>query len=213
MEAIAEFFRSIIRFFLGLFGKAELVAESVPITDLMNPDNWIIGPITSDGKNYSVNMPLHPSHEDGWSFYFPLAPGEVDYVTAPIYTPVVGKALRIEFELKGDATIIPSETGGEPRLRLHMQRQGDDWSGQNGYEQYRVWSKDYIVLKPGTHWLEVPLTNENWICVYGDAKEVPAVMAECANIGFTFGGQFAGHGNYINQGSMKFILKNFQIIQ
>lgn len=169
----------------------------------MDPLTWTIGPIIN-GQNYSRGMLLRPTANPGggWYFEFPQADG-VHYVTrAP--TEVGRRSVRMVFEIQGDATF--KEVAGDcPGLvRLYIQRRGDNWSWNRA--SYRFWSRP-LELKPGKHEMGYVFAPELWTNVGGqtDAAGLQAALADLENVGFTFGGKFAGHGVYA-VGSARFVL-------
>jgi hypothetical protein len=36
-------------------------------------------------------------------------------------------------------------------------------------------------------------------------------VADLAHVGFTFGGDFAGHGVYVKDGAVRFVLKRYEV--
>jgi hypothetical protein len=47
----------------------------------------------------------------------------------------------------------------------------------------------------------------------GVPNEFNAAISQVANVGFTFGGAFAGHGVYVTGGNARFILKQYSVSQ
>jgi len=155
----------------------------------LDPNAWLIGPIIQ-GINYSIGMPLHPSSP--WQFTFPQPPGEVDYLMARPGGSLDFSYVRLEFEITGgDGPFVEAETSNPGLLRLIIQYGADDWVSPNG----RFWSEP-IALQEGHYILTVPLDPARWTNVYGqhDAAGFSSVLAFPGNVGFTFGGNFAGHG-------------------
>ena len=189
--------------------------------NLMAPNKWCIGPRIGL-KNYSVGMPPHPSRAlgVGFSFDFPLpGSGEVDYVAYNFRQPTdIRGALKIKmvYSVSGDGEVLPTE-GAEVsgRLRLFIQRWGDNWSGQDEFASYRRWSAEYFDLTPGRHEIECPLDEPSFrIGVFGGAVDptgFSSTIAAVEHIGFTFGGTFAGHGVYSTK-PMLFTVESFQVV-
>ena len=42
-------------------------------------------------------------------------------------------------------------------------------------------------------------------------NEFNAAISQLANVGFTFGGTFAGHGVYVTGGNARFILRQYSV--
>ncbi len=184
-----------------------------PSLPIMHPARWTIGPVIGT-KNYSVGMPLHPSAIDGWSFDFPALPGSVHYVTTPAPTLALGQSITITFEVRGAGELLAVQPIPKPGLlRLHIQREGDDWTAEGNYQHYRFWSRP-IDLLPGTHTLTVPLDFEKWTGVWGKSDQAgfSTTVANAAVVGFSFGHSAAGHGVYrTSPEPVRFILKNFAV--
>lgn len=127
---------------------------------------WVIGPIVN-GTNYSVGMPLYPTHlpDDSTIFGFPVAPGHVDYVTRRVYESA-RNAVHMDFAVDVAGQLVPMDGNLPARVRLVLMRAGDNWSGTGGYENYRFWSAP-IELSIGTFAFDVPLTADLWTNVNG----------------------------------------------
>ena len=184
-----------------------------PSAAIMQPSRWTIGPVI-DGINYSVGMPPRPSATDGWSFEFPAPPGSVHYVTTAAPTMAIGQSISITFEVRGAGRLLAVQRVPKPGLlRLHIQREGDDWSGYGAYQHYRFWSRP-IKLSPGTQTLTVPLEPVHWTGVFGKKNRVgfEEAVANAALVGFSFGHSAAGHGVYRRSAEpVRFILKSFVV--
>ena len=181
-----------------------------------DPARWTIGPIAR-GKNYSVAMPLSPARDKAglFGFDFPLAPGEVHYVTARVDADLRGRTLRFRFEILGDGAFVARETPEvSARVRLHFQRAGDDWSGRGPYADYRWWSREYVELKPGSHVMEVAVSPASWTSVMGQGTEegFAGAAGQASEVGFTFGGMFAGHGVSLVQGRARMRVTAFECL-
>ena len=73
-------------------------------------------------------------------------------------------------------------------------------------------------LREGEFTLTVSLSPDQWTSVFGQrGAEVPnefnAAIPDLGNVGFTFGGTFAGHGVYVTGGNARFILKQYSLSQ
>jgi hypothetical protein len=184
----------------------------------LNPSLWIIGPAIN-GTNYSHAMPLHPFADGaGWSFDFPQSGGSVHYISTAIKQSLVGKsAVRMTFDIVGDAATIFKATEGTPpaRVRLFLQRPTDDWQS----EFNRWWSVRSIELGIDSFTLTAPLIGDAWSSVYGKQGDADAAAAAgfmttigaVENIGLTFGGTYAGHGVNISGGNAKFICTGYAV--
>ena len=109
---------------------------------------------------------------------------------------------------------------GQPaaRLRLFLQRRGDNWTGVGAHEFYRWWSVDNVVLATGEHELIAPLVPDQWFSVFGKRGDDPAAAGQFAAavadpqaVGQTFGGMFAGHGVFAVAGPSRFTLKRYEV--
>lgn len=174
-----------------------------------NSTGWIIGPVIN-GVNSSHNMPLSPNPEGtGWGFDFPSSDG-VHYVTKA-QTGALHGTISAKFTISGTGTLVPSPGGGTsaPKARLYIQRAGDDWSTVG----YRWWSAP-STLEVGQHTLSIPLTFSNWTSIYGTTgvteADFNATLQNPANVGITFGADFAGHGLYSN-GPVHFSMNSYTI--
>lgn len=179
---------------------------------------WTIGP-TINGQNYSQGMPAAmPKDGQGYFFNFPAAPGGVDYVFRSCGPLKAGQTISVAFSLEGAGIVKPCANSGDgpARLRLFLQRAGDDWSGKGAFEFYRWWSLETVALdKPGDFALSAVLDPAKWSSVYGKTGDTaPGAFADAltnaAYTGFTFGASFAGHGDYA-EGPVRFRLKSFAI--
>jgi hypothetical protein len=189
----------------------------------MDPATWRIGPVIG-GQNYSHGMPSRPATTDGWSFAFPRCTTDgggpagrgqsVNYLTTPPRALPVSGTMSITYEIRGTGEIAGTETG-PPRLRMHFQRRGDNWSGTGAYNAYRWFSRPQTAgaLTPGTHTVSVPLTFDQW----GAVQTVPtqaqfdAARQDASAVGFTFGSQGAGHGVCMRSGTARFVLRAFSV--
>src|SRR5215471_6136087 len=138
-----------------LLGGVTLVASqgssASPVAISLDPTRWLIGPVIR-GKNYSPGMPSQPSATGrGWSFNFPAQDG-VHYVTTSLSGPPMGRGeVKVRFSIAGSGRLVPTQGDPPARMRLFLQRRGDDWSGDGAREFYRWWSVSNVVLTAGQH--------------------------------------------------------------
>jgi len=190
----------VVALFFVLKGKGN---KSTPIVSNQSDGGWIICPVVN-GKNYSEGMPARPVLQGaGWYFDFPQS-GGVDYVQNKNPPSLVGaKQIALRYAVTG-AGFTAADENAPGRVGLHLQRKGDDWSGQGKFQQYRWYSHQRPVLVAGEFVLTVPLELSAWGDVYGkndDADAFAAALKETACIAVVFGGEAAGHGVYATQPS------------
>jgi hypothetical protein len=165
---------------------------------------------------YSPNMPAWMSGTEGnWYFDFPDQNG-VHYVYKVAPAIRVGQTITMHFAITGNGNFVPTEGTATARVRLFLQQQGDTLTAQEPYKRW--WSVTYVELHEGEFTLTVPLSPESWSSVFGQrGDEVPSEFAnavsQLANVGFTFGGTFAGHGVYVTGGNARFVLKQYSVSQ
>ena len=183
---------------------------------------WIIGPVIK-GRNYSKNMPLHPTRtRQGWSVAFPdpRQPGEIHYVTRRVGS--LADARRIVARYRIDAApgtrFVPQEYPDKTAtVGLYFQRRGDNWQAKGPFDFFRWYAPASTVkaLKPGVYEMSVDLDGD-WGSVYGKkAAQYPAMferaLADVDNVGLTFGSDGGrGHGVYAT-GPARFTLLDFRI--
>ena len=194
------FDRRIVVIGLGAF-ILELTTSRAGLTsaDPLDPWRWRI--------RYSPGMPPRPNAP--WHFDFPHADG-IHYVTTRS-DPIRGRSvMRMRFRIVGDATFKATQGDAPARVRLYMQRRGDNM--QWDHASYRFWSRP-LDLAMGEYTLEEQLLPGRWTNVAGQHDEAGfwATLAEIENVGFTFGGIFAGHGVFA-QGNARFQLLEFAVI-
>jgi hypothetical protein len=170
---------------------------------------------TNDWKiAYSPNMPTSMSGTKGnWYFDFPSQNG-VHYVYKLAPAIKVGQTITMHFVITGNANFVPTEGTATARLRLFLQQRGDTLTAQEPYKRW--WSLPYVELGEGEFTLSVPLSPDQWTSVFGQrGAEVPnefnATIPNLENVGFTFGGTFAGHGVFVTGGNARFVLKKFSV--
>lgn len=187
-----------------------LLALALSVFLFWPKSGWHIGP-TINGRNLSRGMPSRPTKlGSGWYFDFPTDPNShVHYVQNFSAAPRNG--VRITFRVEGEADFIPQEA---PHLQaiisIQLQRKGDNWSGRDKYNYYRVFSQP-IPLTPGTHTLDAPF-NGKWIAVHGSAMDYDVLLAaeHLDNVGILFGSSGGyGHGVYATAPA-RFILESYE---
>ncbi len=152
--------------------------------------------------------------EGNWYFDFPSRNG-VHYVYKLAPAIKVGQIITMRFAITGSANFVPTDgTATTARVRLFLQQQGDTLTSQEPYKRW--WSLPYVVLREGEFTLTVSLSPDQWTSVFGQGgAEVPnefnAAISKLANVGFTFGGTFAGHGIFVTGGNARFVLKEFSV--
>jgi hypothetical protein len=163
---------------------------------------------------YSPNMPAWMSGTEGnWYFDFPNQNG-VHYVYKVAPAVRAGQTITMHFAITGNANFVPTEGTATARVRLFLQQRGDTLTAQEPYKRW--WSLPYVELLEGEFTLSVPLSPSQWTSVFGQSgAEVPnefnAAIPNLENVGFTFGGTFAGHGVFVGSGNARFVLKEFSV--
>lgn len=185
--------------------------------------DWDIGPVIR-GRNYSVNMPAHPTSEgSGWSFAFPYphpGVGNVHYVTTDIGTLAGARQIIVRYRVDAAPGVqfIPQQNSDVPAtVSLYFQRRGDDWSARGQYAWYRWYAPPatVAVLTPGVHEMTVDLDG-SWGSVNGQpASDNPRAfeeaLADVNQLGIVFGSSSArGHGVFAT-GPASFTLLDFRI--
>ncbi|PSJ38517.1 hypothetical protein [Allosphingosinicella deserti] len=200
-------------------GPAEATAE--PPSSGRDARAWTIGPIIK-GRNYSVDMPLHPTPRRGGEFQIdlPRDPGSVHYVTFR-HGSLAGKTrivMRYRVELAPGVKIIPStEPKGPAILTLYFQRAGDNWGGRGKFETYRWFATfaSHMPIEAGDHEMVAPL-NGAWTAIQtSSARSDPvafrAALAEADQVGFVLGGGSGyGHGVYAD-GPARLVVTSFRV--
>ena len=203
----------------GSGGSRSIAPVSSAKTDLMNPENWEVGPIIN-GQNYSVGAPLHPkTHPDGWAIDIPT-PGNVNYITAR-YGSLSGKhwlRLKLRIETDEGVEIVPKDSPGSPAMiTLFFQRSGDDWSGTGKFETYRWWATFATLtpLRAGSFEIIAPL-DQIWTAVQtSSALTKPDAFIDAQlqgdRVGFTFGGG-SGYGHGVGAtGPARVVVTTFEV--
>jgi len=194
---------------LGACGSGAIAAAPALAQRNATLREWEIGPLIR-GKNYSVNMPLHPSaNEEGWYFDFPgprRRDGHVHYLTRQTGSLVGASGIRLRYRIDAlpGCEFIPQEYPERPPLlSLYIQQQGDDWRarGRTLYHRWYSPNSRVVTLQSGENELGIRF-EENWISVMGSDRvrspsEFEKAIANAGRIGFTFGTHGGrGHGIY-----------------
>jgi hypothetical protein len=180
--------------------------EGSPAAPAASVSSWKIA--------YSPNMPASMSGGEGnWYFDFPSQNG-VHYVYKLAPPIKVGQTITMHFAITGNGNFVPTEGTATGRVRLFLQQSGDTLTAQEPYKRW--WSLPYVELSDGEFTLSVPLSPDQWTSVFGQSgAEVPnefnAAISKLENVGFTFGGTFAGHGVFVTGGNARFVLKEFSV--
>lgn len=166
---------------------------------------WSAGPVIN-GVNYSAGVVFSA---DG-GFNFPQAAPGIHYVTR---APTSGRSgARLQFSITGDATFSEIDCGapgcvpGLGKVRLIVQRCGDDWQGADN----RYWSPP-VDLQIGQGLIDYDF-GPAWTNVAGayNADGLQVTLGNLCSVGFTFGGMFAGHGS-VATGSAYFIVNEYTL--
>ncbi len=196
-------------------------ADAAAAADPADASAWTIGPLIR-GRNYSVDMPLHPTpRRDGaWQIDLPRAPGSVHYVTFR-HGSLAGKSrivMRYRTETARGARIVPTTAPALPSiLTLYFQRGGDDWRGRGRTETYRWYATfaSHSPLEPGVHEIVAPLDGA-WTAVQtSSARSNPAAfraaLAGADQVGFVLGGG-DGYGHGVSAtGPARLIVTDFRV--
>lgn len=186
-----------------------------------DPKAWTIGPVIK-GRNYSIDMPLHPAPRrgGGWQIDLPRAPGSVHYVTFR-HGSLAGKkriVMRYRIEAAPGVRIEPTTAPELPSMiTLYFQRAGDNWSGRRNFETYR-WYASFATqspVVPGEHVIVAPLDG-NWTAVQAtSARANPTAfrnaIAAADQVGFVLGGgDGLGHGVHAT-GRARLVVTDFRV--
>jgi hypothetical protein len=205
----------------GDASEANAAQGADPRADPRQAASWTIGPIIN-GRNYSVNMPLHPTPRrgGGWEIDLPRNPGSVHYVAFP-HGSLAGKSrIRMRYRIEADpgVRILPSTDPNLPSiLTLYFQRAGDNWRARGRYETYRWYATfaSHSPLAPGTREIVAPLDG-GWTAVgTSTARSAPGAfrdaLAEADQVGFVMGGGDGyGHGVFAT-GRARLIVTYFAV--
>jgi hypothetical protein len=181
-------------------------SDSTPPPPPPTVSEWVVGPVVN-GQNYSPGIVWINN-----GFDFTTAPPGVHGVTRAATEP--GRnSIKIKFHIDGQANFVEVDAGGGTpgpgKLRLFIQRRGDDWGGSaTGKASYRFYSQP-VDLGTGSE-LQAMLVANAWTNVNGqyDADGFAALLADMATVGFAFGGMFAMHGVYATSPA-RFVLEEY----
>jgi hypothetical protein len=156
--------------------------EKLKTTD---PVGWSIGPQIS-GKNYSRGIDL----ESGAIWAVTVEPGdELDGVTID-RGPIAGR-FEVAYTVTGEG--LQATEGGEARLTLYFQREGDWWKGDAEGQFNRWYSLEHFPLTPGEHRVSVELVPDKWGSVMGvPGADAPTRFESARSVGGRMG---LGFGN------------------
>lgn len=163
---------------------------------------------------FSPGMPSRMIH-DGYETYFDFPNKDgVHYIYTQTSGVEIGNTITMKFAIVGDGILLPTQREPPARVRLYLQRAGDTLTAAE--EDKRWWSVGTVELVKGEHILTAVVAPENWSNVFGkNGKERPEAFSQTishlANMGFTFGGVFAGHGVFVTRGSARFVLREFSV--
>ena len=165
---------------------------------------------------YSPSMPPALSGQAGRHFFdFPASGGSINYVIERAPAVKLGQTITMVFSLEGTGRLVATEGSSPAKVRLFMQRKGDTLTAKEPYKRW--WSiASFDLASPGEFMLSAKITPSDWSSVFGAVgSAVPAEFADCvahlAHLGFTFGGDFAGHGVYVTDGAVRFVLKEYSV--
>jgi hypothetical protein len=161
---------------------------------------------------YSPNMPAWMSGTEGnWYFDFPNQNG-VHYVYKVAPAVRVGQTITMHFAITGKGNFVPTEGNATARVRLFLQQRGDMLTAQEPYKRW--WSVTYIELRVHADGLVIAGPVDFGVRPArgrGAERVQQCDIPARENIGFTFGGTFAGHGVYVTGGNARFILKQYSV--
>lgn len=183
-------------------------SHAKPLRSITAGPSWSIA--------YSPAMPPALSGQPGAHFFdFPKSVDGIHYVIQRAPAVQLGQTITMVFSLQGTGKLVANEGRSPAKMRLFLQRQGDTSTADEPYKRW--WSMAHIMLvSPGTFKLSAVIQPKAWSSVFGAVgSSVPADFADCiANLGhwgFTFGGDFAGHGVYAKKGRVRFVLKEYSV--
>lgn len=167
---------------------------------------------------FSARMPPTMPTTGGLPYFdFPAAPGSVHYIVqAPLSKMAQGQTIIMSFSIEGAGVIVPTEGDPPARVRLFLWQNDDDLTK----EFYRWWSIANVALQQGEFILSAKIASDQWSSVFGKAGNsspgaaagFDAAVNNLYAYGFTFGGIFAGHGDYVKTSSARFVLKSFKVL-
>ncbi len=164
---------------------------------------------------YSPSMPPTLSERaESYFFDFPTSKDGIHYVIQRAPAVQLGQTITMVFSLEGIGKLLTNEGRSPAKVRLFMQRKGDTLTAKEPHKRW--WSLARVELvSPKTFTLSAKIEPSEWSSVFGAVgNAVPAEFGDCvanlAHLGFTFGGDFAGHGVYTN-GAVRFVLKEYSV--
>jgi hypothetical protein len=191
----------------GLVTAGYPTSQAKPIGSITASPSWSIA--------FSPAMPPALSGQPGAYFFdFPKSTDGIHYVIQQAPALQLGQTITMVFSLQGTGTLLANEGRSPAKVRLFVQRQGDTSTAEEPYKRW--WSLAHVVLvSPGTFKLSAKIEPSAWSSVFGAVgSAAPTEFADCisnlAHWGFTFGGDFAGHGVYARGGRIRFVLKEFR---
>lgn len=139
--------------------------------------------------------------------------GEPHYCINGSIPAQLGQTIRMKYTVSPGANLVATEGTAPAAIHLFLWRRGDNLSctgGPTGFQGYRYWSRMGAPLTPGTHELIVPIDVANWSDCYAqsDAGAFAATVGNLLAVGYSFGGQFYGHGV---KGNGNFTLDSYTI--
>lgn len=167
----------------------------------------------------SRNTIQQPSANNGWQNFalrqtsqlnnpFALNP-TIGYVITNPRNLAIGRTIELNYTITGDGDLATPEDNPPAQITLLLWRSGDDFSGKNEKQNYRLWCGGLArgQLTPGDHIMRCAIS-QNWTGVNGRrVGEFPGALQDVLNnassIGFTCGGRdFFGKGCF-GSGSMR----------
>lgn len=165
---------------------------------------------------YSPGMPsLLSQHAEGHFFDFPSSKSGIHYVIERAPVVKLGQTITMVFSLEGSGQLLANEGRSAAKVRLFLQRKGDTLTANEPYKRW--WSLGSIELvSPGTFTVSAKVNPSEWFSVFGVmGTTMPQEFRDCVenleHLGFTFGGDFAGHGVYAASGAVRFVLKDYNV--
>jgi hypothetical protein len=183
-------------------------SSTLPIGPAVADPSWTIA--------YSRVMPPTLSERAGIHFFdFPTDTDGIHYVIKRAPTVQLGQTITMVFSLEGRGKLLPNEGRSPAKVRLFMQRKGDTLTAEEPYKRW--WSRAYFdLVSPREFTLSAKIRPSEWFSVFGAVgSKVPDEFGDCianlAHVGFTFGGDFAGHGVYVSGGAVRFLLNDYRV--
>ncbi len=140
--------------------------------------------------------------------------GEPHYVVKAAPPLSAGQTMSIRFSIVGQAGLAPTDSAPPARLRLYIQQAGDNSSCAGDFQHYRIWSHDVIITAPGEFTLSANLIASDWTDCYAQhltPERFATLLSNPVVVGFTFGGDFAGHGVRATA-PVYFVLREFKVM-